>query len=153
MNAALSSSPNRPAIPHWIARFTAIGMFGFFMLFALADGIPPLAQQPVRVQLEFASLAIIFVGYAIGRRQPMVGGATALLGYGLLNAVELATNHRRAARSGCSRSLRCFIWSPRGERLLQSPAPPGVTHRKTMPTGMTPDPLAEPGAEITKASA
>jgi hypothetical protein len=96
MNAVLSSSPDRPALPHWIARIAAIGMFGFFMLFALADGIPPLAQQPPRVQLEFASLAIIFVGYAIGWRRPLVGGVTALLGYGLLNAVELATNHRLA---------------------------------------------------------
>jgi hypothetical protein len=96
MNAVLSSSPNRPAILRWIARLAAIGVFGFFMLFALAEGIPPLAQQPPRVQLEFASLAIIFVGYAIGWRRPLVGGVTALLGYGLLNAVELATNHRLA---------------------------------------------------------
>ncbi len=96
MNAVLSSSPDRPALTHWIARIAAISMFGFFMLFALADGIPPLAQQPQRVQLEFASLAIIFVGYAIGWRRPLTGGVTALLGYGLLNAVELATNHRLA---------------------------------------------------------
>jgi hypothetical protein len=96
MNAALRSAPERAAILHWVARLAAIGVFGFFMLFALADGIPPLGQQPPRVQLEFASLAIIFVGYAIGWRRPMVGGVTALLGYGLLNAVELATNHRLA---------------------------------------------------------
>jgi hypothetical protein len=96
MNAALRSSPERAAILHWVARLAAIGVFGFFMLFALADGIPPLGQQPPRVQLEFASLAIIFVGYAIGWRRPLLGGVTALLGYGLLNAVELATNHRLA---------------------------------------------------------
>jgi hypothetical protein len=96
VNATLSSAPERTAVLHWIARLAAIGMFGFFMLFAIAQGIPPLAAQPPRVQLEFASLAIIFVGYAIGWRRPFLGGVTALFGYGMLNAVEFATNHRSA---------------------------------------------------------
>jgi hypothetical protein len=96
MNAALSSPSARTAIPHWIARIAAVGMFGFFALFAVAQGIPPLADQPPRVQLFFAGLAIIFIGYAAGWRRPLAGGLIALSGYGLLNVVELATNHRLA---------------------------------------------------------
>jgi len=94
MNAALSSSPQRPAIAHWLARVSAIGAFGFFLLFAIGEGIPPLAQQPLRVQLFFALWAGIFIGYAIGWRRPLLGGLTTLAGYGLLNVVEYATNHR-----------------------------------------------------------
>jgi hypothetical protein len=48
------------------------------------------------VQLYFAALAILFVGYAAGWRRPLLGGVTALFGYGMLNAIELATNHRLA---------------------------------------------------------
>ena len=96
MNVALSSPPARTAIPHWIARIAALGMVGFFALFAVGEGVPPLADQPPRVQLYFAGLAIIFIGYAVGWRRPLAGGLIALAGYGLLNAVELATNHRLA---------------------------------------------------------
>ncbi|QDT70861.1 hypothetical protein I41_00140 [Lacipirellula limnantheis] len=94
MNVALDSSPHQAAMAHWFARISAVGVFAFFMLFALAEGIPPLAQQPLRVQLFFALWGVMFVGYAIGWRRPLFGGLTSLLGYGLLNAVELATNHR-----------------------------------------------------------
>lgn len=94
MNAVVSSSPGRPAIAHWLARVSAIGVFGFFMLFAISEGIPPLAEQPLRVQLFFALWAAIFIGYAVGWRWPLLGGLIALLGYGMLNAVEFSTNHR-----------------------------------------------------------
>jgi hypothetical protein len=94
VNAAVSSSPNRPAIAHWLARISAIGVFGFFMVFAIGEGLPPLAEQPLRVQLFFALWATIFTGYAVGWRLPMPGGLIALLAYGMLNAVEFSTNHR-----------------------------------------------------------
>lgn len=94
MNAAISSSPDRPAIAHWLARISATGVFGFFMMFAIGEGIPPLAQQPLRVQLFFALWAAIFIGYAVGWRWPLLGGLIALSGYGALNAVEFSINHR-----------------------------------------------------------
>ena len=94
MNAAVSSSPDRPAIAHWLARISAIGVFGFFMMFAIGEGIPPLAEQPLRVQLFFALWAAIFAGYAVGWRWPLLGGVIALAGYGMLNAVEFSANHR-----------------------------------------------------------
>ena len=94
MNAAISSSSDRPAIAHWLARISAIGVFGFFMMFAIGEGIPPLAEQPLRVQLFFALWAAIFAGYAVGWRWPLLGGVIALAGYGMLNAVEFSANHR-----------------------------------------------------------
>jgi hypothetical protein len=94
MNAAISPSSDRPAIAHWLARISAIGVFGFFMMFAIGEGIPPLAEQPLRVQLFFALWAAIFAGYAVGWRWPLWGGVIALASYGALNAVEFTTNHR-----------------------------------------------------------
>ncbi len=94
MNIAVGSSTNRPAIAHWLARISAIAVFGFFMMFAIGEGIPPLAEQPLRVQLFFALWAAIFAGYAVGWRWPLWGGVIALAGYAMLNVVEFSTNHR-----------------------------------------------------------
>ena len=94
MNIAVGSSTSHPAIAHWLARISAIAVFGFFMMFAIGEGIPPLAEQPLRVQLFFALWAAIFTGYAVGWRWPLVGGVIALAGYAMLNVVEFSTNQR-----------------------------------------------------------
>jgi hypothetical protein len=80
----------------WIARAGAIFMFGFFSLFAVGEGLPPLLQLPLPVQLEFAALALIFIGYALGWRHPAAGGTVALSGVVAFNAVELAVNGKLA---------------------------------------------------------
>jgi hypothetical protein len=87
---------NAPRIMQWVGRGAAVLMFGFFMLFALGDGLPPLGQQPLRVQLEFAAFGVIFIGYALGWRHPGPGGILALLGLVGFNVVELASNGRLA---------------------------------------------------------
>jgi hypothetical protein len=76
----------------WVARVSAAFMFAFFMLFAVAEGMPPVWRQPLAVQLEFVAFGVIFVGYALGWRHAGAGGATALTGFLLFNVVELIKN-------------------------------------------------------------
>jgi hypothetical protein len=80
----------------WVARFSATFMFAFFMLFAIAEGMPPVWRQPWAVQLEFLAVGVIFIGYAVGWRRPGAGGATALAGFFLFNSVELINNAKLA---------------------------------------------------------
>jgi hypothetical protein len=71
-------------------------MFGFFSLFAIGEGLPPLLRMPLPMQLEFAALALVFIGYAVGWRHPAAGGTLALLGVAGFNAVEIAVNGKPA---------------------------------------------------------
>jgi hypothetical protein len=79
-----------------MARIAAVLMFGFFMMFAIGEGFPPLWRQPLSVQLDFAALGLIFLGYAIGWRYPALGGSISLLGYVVLNLVQLSVSHKLA---------------------------------------------------------
>ena len=80
----------------WVARIAAIGVFAFFMMFVIGEGFPPLGNQPLSVQLEFAAWGIIFVGYLVGWNLPLAGGLISLAGLALFNGVELWTNGRFA---------------------------------------------------------
>ncbi len=78
----------------WIARFAAIAVFAFFMMFVLGEGLPPIANQPLSVQLQFAAWGIIFVGYLVGWNVPLAGGLLSLGGLALFQGVELWVNGR-----------------------------------------------------------
>jgi hypothetical protein len=79
-----------------MARIAAVLMFGFFMMFAIGEGFPPLWRQPLSVQFGFAALGLIFFGYAIGWRYPAPGASISLLGYVVFNLVQLSVNHKLA---------------------------------------------------------
>jgi hypothetical protein len=93
--SSVSVITQRPVLL-WIARVSAILMFGFFSLFAVGEGLPQLLRLPLPVQLEFAALALVFIGYAVGWRHPVAGGTLALLGVAGFNVVEIAVNGKPA---------------------------------------------------------
>jgi len=60
----------------WTARIFSILLLAFYGFFVLAEGLPPIASQPEGVQLNFAALALMLLGFVIGWKRE---GAAALL--------------------------------------------------------------------------
>jgi len=60
----------------WTARVFSLLLMAFYGVFVLAEGLPPVAAQPGGVQLNFAALALMMLGFVIGWKRQ---GAAALL--------------------------------------------------------------------------
>ncbi|RIK72398.1 MAG: hypothetical protein DCC67_19325 [Planctomycetota bacterium] len=73
----------------WIARAAAILLFGFFMMFVIGEGFPPLGKQPLSVQLMFVGWGIVFLGYLAGWNLPLIGGLVTIAGVAMFNVVQL----------------------------------------------------------------
>jgi RNA polymerase sigma-70 factor (ECF subfamily) len=63
-------------VVRWTARVLGTLLLAFYGLFILAEGLPPIAAQPEGVQLNFAALGLMFLGFIIGWRRE---GSAALL--------------------------------------------------------------------------
>ena len=60
----------------WTARILGTLLLVFYALFLIGEGLPPIGSQPAGVQLNFAALALMLIGFAVGWRRE---GAAALL--------------------------------------------------------------------------
>jgi peptidoglycan/LPS O-acetylase OafA/YrhL len=95
-NGIVSSSP-LPRLVRWAARVTSLLLFGLVMVIAVGQGGPPNPfRQPRPVQLEFAAMGLMLLGFIIGWVREGLGGLLVLLGLAGFNAVELAVNGRPA---------------------------------------------------------
>ncbi len=97
MDTGIVSSATLPRLVRWSARVTSLLSFGLVMVIAIGQGGPPNPlRQPRPVQLEFAALGLMLLGFVIGWMQEGLGGLLVLLGLVGLNAVELTVNGRPA---------------------------------------------------------
>jgi tRNA A-37 threonylcarbamoyl transferase component Bud32 len=60
----------------WTARVLGTLLLAFYGFFVLAEGLPPLASQPEGVQLNFAALSLMLMGFVVGWKRD---GPAALL--------------------------------------------------------------------------
>jgi hypothetical protein len=79
-------------ITRWSGRMAGLMLVGLVMVFAIAEGIPNPALQPVSVRVQLVALASILVGFIVGWFREGVGGGLALLGFALFCGTELSTN-------------------------------------------------------------
>jgi hypothetical protein len=80
---------------HWSARISSIFLFALLVLF-MTEGPPPFTRLSPSAQLEFASLGVVLVGYALGWRHPAAGGVACLLGITSVHLIELVANDKFA---------------------------------------------------------
>ena len=63
-------------VARWTARVSGTLLLGFYAIFILAEGLPPIAAQPEGVQLNFVALGLMLAGFAVGWKRE---GTAALL--------------------------------------------------------------------------
>jgi hypothetical protein len=77
----------------WLARASAAVLVSTWIVFILAEGVRARFEEPATSSLyQVATLVIVFVGYAIGLRNELAGGATTILGtiaYFVVNRVTV----------------------------------------------------------------
>ena len=73
------ASPHATAC-RWIARVVSTLLIGMIVAIAIGEGMPnPLAQPPI-VQLGFAGLGMIVIGFLGGWRWELAGGIVSIVG-------------------------------------------------------------------------
>jgi hypothetical protein len=87
-------------IVHWSARLTSLLLFGLVAFFVVGHGgLPDITSQPTPVQLEFAAMGLMLLGFVIGWVFEVLGGLLVLLGLVMFNIVELTFNGRLAGQA------------------------------------------------------
>jgi hypothetical protein len=77
----------------WTARLSGLLLLALVVVFAIGEGGPPnVLDQPRPVQLQFAGMFLMLAGFLIGWRWEAAGGITAVAGFALFLAIEIATN-------------------------------------------------------------
>ena len=77
----------------WAARISGLALVGLVLLFWIGEGGPAnILRLPMPVLLEFAGTLLMLTGFLAGWRWPALGGVTAVTGFALFLATEMAVN-------------------------------------------------------------
>jgi hypothetical protein len=77
-------------VARWAGRTTAILIGALWLTFAIGEGVPNILKQPSGVIWQFASLMVMFAGYAAGWRNERLGGVVSLAGWMAFYVVNVA---------------------------------------------------------------
>ena len=77
----------------WAARISGLALVGLVLLLWIGEAGPAnILDLPLPVLLEFAGTLLMLAGFLAGWRWPAVGGITAVAGFVLFFATEMAVN-------------------------------------------------------------
>lgn len=81
------------SVLRWAARVTGLMLVGLALAIMIGEGGPPnVFSESIPVQLEFAALMLMLIGFCIGWRWELLGGLLSVLGFVGFTMTELAVN-------------------------------------------------------------
>ncbi|MBI5388289.1 MAG: protein kinase [Verrucomicrobia bacterium] len=103
----------------WTARVFSVLLLAFYGFFVLAEGLPPIASQPEGVQLNFAALGLMMLGFLIGWKREGWGALLIASGWTLWQISESRFGFNLFQTPLPVAALYAFCWwATRGRRTL-----------------------------------